>query len=129
VADRFHVGAEDAGPSILLPSPHTSPTAHVATRSPGVDKGKARALDETHEGDTSGVLRVRGKEQELVAAREELDRHQRLMAEDHDDAEGETSLLREVERDRDRDKARIRMLEEEIARLKQEVSARHYFPI
>jgi len=63
--------------------------------------------------DSSGYLRVKGKERELVAAREELHENERRR-EIYD--EGESS-----ERGRDSDKVRIRMLEEEIARLKDEV--------
>ncbi|CDO76510.1 hypothetical protein BN946_scf184361.g9 [Trametes cinnabarina] len=63
-------------------------------------KGKERACD------TSGELRVRGKERELRQAREE---HAR------------TAHERDVD-ERERDKARIRMLEEEVARLRAELA-------
>ena len=61
---------------------------------------------------------MKGKERELVAAREELHEDERRR-ENHD--EGESSFLEKAGRGRDSDKARIRMLEEEIARLKDEV--------
>ena len=64
------------------------------------------------------MSRVRGKEQELVAALEDLDRNEKRLDNNND---VETSFLEEIERDRDKDKERIRMLEEEIERLKQEV--------
>ena len=66
-------------------------------------KGKERACD------TSGEIRVRGKERELREAREEHARN----AHERDDGE------------RDQDKKRIRMLEEEVARLRAEVCRLH----
>ncbi len=66
---------------------------------PRSSKGKERACD------TSGEIRVQGKERELREAREDHARN----AHDRDDSE------------RDRDKQRIRMLEEEVARLRVEV--------
>ena len=62
-------------------------------------KGKEREYD------TSGEIRVRGKERELREAREDHARN----AHERDDGE------------RERDKQRIRMLEEEVARLRAEV--------
>lgn len=70
------------------------------TARPRSSKGKERAYD------TSGDIRVRGKEQELRQAREEQARN----ATERDDFE------------RERDKVRIKMLEEEVARLRAEVS-------
>lgn len=66
-------------------------------------KGKERAWD------TSGEIRVRGKEKELREAREDHARN----AHERDDGE------------RGQDKQRIRILEEEIARLRAEVRALH----
>ncbi|KAI0350033.1 hypothetical protein OH77DRAFT_1525180 [Trametes cingulata] len=63
-------------------------------------KGKERACD------TSGEIRVRGKERELREAREEHARN----AHERDGSE------------RERDKQRIRMLEEEVARLRAELA-------
>lgn len=66
------------------------------------------------DGDTSGEVRVRGKERELVAAREEQERHERRR-------EKEKDLNEEADREKTVDKERIRMLEDEIMRLKEEV--------
>ena len=82
-----------------------------------MDKGKGRAVDPIPIEDQS-ISRVQGKEQELAAALKDLDRNERRL-ENNDDIE--TSFLEEIKRDRDKDKERIRMLEEEIERLKQEV--------
>lgn len=125
--ERFHVGEADADPSILLPSPNNSPVRpgrakrreedrpRISTR----DKGKGKAMDEVlvldaWDGDTSGEVRVRGKERELVAAREEQERHERRR-------EKEKDLNEEADREKTVDKERIRMLEDEIMRLKEEV--------
>lgn len=132
--DKFSVGEHDADPSILLPSPKKSPlavgtTQYISSRraeqdlpfgTSRQDKGKARAIDfsPAENPDTSGYLRVKGKERELLAAREELHANERRR-EIYDEAE--SSFLDEAEHGRDSDKARIRMLEEEIARLKDEV--------
>ncbi|EIW57775.1 uncharacterized protein TRAVEDRAFT_59336 [Trametes versicolor FP-101664 SS1] len=70
---------------------------------PRSSKGKERAWD------TSGEVRVRGKERELQEAREEHERHSR------DRGDGE----------RDHDKQRIRMLEEEVARLRAELALKN----
>lgn len=107
--DRFNTGG-DADPSILLPTPHTSPARA------GKAREKRRAIeswDDPKDGDTSNEMRVRGKERELVAARKELQRHDKRQEQD-----GE---LKEAEREKVRDKERIRLLEEEITWLKQEV--------
>lgn len=74
------------------------PTARLPSR-----KGKERAWD------TSGEIRVRGKEKELREAKEH---HARNV---HDGDDGE----------REQDKQRIRVLEEEVARLRAEVRALH----
>ena len=74
------------------------PIARMVSR-----KGKERAWD------TSGEIRVRGKEKELREAREDHARN----AHERDDGE------------RGQDKQRIRILEEEIARLRAEVRALH----
>ncbi|PIL29869.1 hypothetical protein GSI_08076 [Ganoderma sinense ZZ0214-1] len=71
------------------------PAARVPSR-----KGKERAWD------TSGEIRVRGKEEELREAREDHARN----AHDRDDGE------------REQDKQRIRILEEEVARLRAELA-------
>jgi chromosome segregation ATPase len=69
------------------------------------------AWDGGDDGHFSGEVRVRGKERELVAAREELRRR----------GDGEAKDAEAAEREKARDKDRIRALEEEIERLKQEV--------
>jgi len=110
----------DADPTLLLPSPHTSP---IRPRTDSLEsrrdrKGKGRADDYGPDlRETSGFLRVQGKERELVAAREKLDRNERRIISERKDAENAT----DIERDRDRDKQRIKMLEEEIEHLKHEV--------
>ena len=133
VVDKFHIGQDDADSSILLPSPKRSPHALVASRnlqsrrvsspsSPSAAAMKYKSNNHSVEsfsddcGDTSGVLRVKGKEKELVAAREEFYRNKRR------DNETPALSIEQVNNDRDRDKIRIKMLEEEIERLKQEVS-------
>ena len=115
---RFNTGGDDADPSILLPAPHTSP---VRVRTTVHLKGKARAIepwDDPGEGDNSGEVRVRGKERELMAAREEQQRHERQR-----EKEGAEKEAEETETEKSRDKERIRALEEEIARLKEEVGS------
>lgn len=76
---------------------HASDTA--TEEKPAQAKGKERAYD------TSGEVQVRGKERELRAAREAQMRNE--PARDNEE--------------RERDKKRIRMLEEEIARLRAQV--------
>lgn len=104
----------DADSSILLPqtSPHRL-TADNATRIPYSLKGKERALE--FEGDTPSETRVWGKEQELIAAREEQVRNEKKWEQQDRDEEAAV-------RERLRDKQKIRMLEEEIQRLKEEVA-------
>ena len=108
--ERFNTGGDDADMSILLPSPHTSPSR--AGKSSQV-KGKRRTK-ETRPDD--GEVKVRGKEQELVTAREEQQRHERQR-----EKEGDTKAAEEAEREKTHDKERIRVLEEEIVWLKREV--------
>lgn len=110
---------EDADPSILLPKMQTSP--HAVHQCSGVDKGKGIAIEviPTEDGETSGILRVRGKEKELVAVREDLNKNERRL--ERTDVT-ESSFLEQIKQDRDRDKEKIRMLEGEIERLKKEVS-------
>ncbi|TFK82838.1 hypothetical protein K466DRAFT_556014 [Polyporus arcularius HHB13444] len=76
------------------------PSMDELSERPRSSKGKERACD------TSGEIRVQGKERELREAREDHARN----AHDRDDSE------------RDRDKQRIRMLEEEVARLRVELA-------
>lgn len=131
--DKFHIGQEDADSSILLPSPKRSPHSLVASRkfqsrrtsspsSPSATpmryKRKNYSVESLSDncGDTSGSLHVKGKEKELAAAREELYKNERR------DNEAPVSSVEQAEIDHNRDKARIKMLEEEIERLKQEVS-------
>jgi hypothetical protein len=130
--DKFHIGEDDADPSILLPSPKRSPLALVASRNlqsrrisspsfPSAVATKHKRNSNSVEsfsddcGDNSGFLCVKGKEKELVAAREELYENERRDNEI-------PSLSIEAVHDRNGDKMRIKILEEEIERLKQEVS-------
>ena len=89
-------------PSPAPPTPKpTKKTLHPAPPKSEKAKGKERARD------TSRELHVRGKERELSAAREAHARNDS----GRDDEE------------RERDKQRIRMLEDEIARLRAQVRA------
>ena len=75
--DRFHIGEADAGPTILLPSPHISPHA-----SPRAVKGKGKPCADacaTLDADSSGLLHVHGKEQELDAACADLGWNERCL--------------------------------------------------
>lgn len=118
------MGEGDADPSILLPSPTNSPTrskrqVEEQPRISARDKGKGRAVDEIIEldawdGDTSGEVRVQGKERELIAAREEQQRHEQR-------GEREKRFIEEPDREKAVDKQRIKMLEDEILKLKEEV--------
>lgn len=126
--DKFHIGENDADPSILLPSPKRSPHGLVAPRnlqfrrisspsSPSVGtkhKRKNHSVDFFSDdcGDTSGFLRVKGKEKELIASREQLYENERR----------DNEAPEQAEHDHNGDKIRIKMLEEEIRRLKHEVS-------
>lgn len=82
--------------------------------------GKQRATNYDFEfGNTSGDIRVRGKEKELIAARKtQRERDTRWQ---RDPSEGPEK--RQYEEERDFDKERIRHLELEVLRLKDEVSA------
>ena len=110
---------DDADPHILLPNSKSSPHAlgHTENR---IDKGKGRAV-ECFE---LNISRMKGKEKELVAARQELDRTERRLESGND---VELYPLEETERGRNRDKEKIRALEEEIERLKQEVGEAVFF--
>ncbi|KAI0366310.1 hypothetical protein BV20DRAFT_972034 [Pilatotrama ljubarskyi] len=106
--------ADAAGPSSLAETSRRSESSERGASSSGKSldeaaepaprarsaKGKERAYD------TSGEIRVRGKERELREAREDHARN----AHERDDSE------------RERDKQRIRMLEEEVARLRAELA-------
>lgn len=130
---RFRVGEEDADASILFPRETVSPGKGKAkARDDPVsttpfrpslrDKGKQRAREEegdgygyVHDAGMSGKVRVRGKEEKLVEATAEQMVRDRWGEHDRDGdwEEGETGG--------GRDKERIRMLEGEIRKLKEEV--------
>jgi hypothetical protein len=131
--DKFHIGEDDADPSILLPSPKRSPHGLVTSRnlqsrrisgpsSPSTVAMKHKRKNHSVEffsddcGDTSGFLRVKGKEKELIASREQLYENERRYN------EAPPLSVEQAEHDHNSDKIRIKMLEEEIKRLKQEVS-------
>jgi hypothetical protein len=131
--DKFHIGEEDADPSILLPSPKRSPHALVASRnfqsrrisSPSSSSSiatkhrkKNHSLESFSDdcGATLGFLRGKGKEKELIAARQEL------YGDGNHDNEAPALSVEQAEYNLIGDKIRIKMLEEEIERLKQEVS-------
>ena len=128
-AGRF---SGDGDHSLMLPNPTLSPHQHIpkflpddahsedeeeSIPSSSKDKGKARALDwefNFADMDASGEMRVRGMERELYEAREEQRRKEL-----EDEFDINQSILME---ERERDRERIRMLEEEVARLKSQVS-------
>ncbi|KAI0833716.1 hypothetical protein BC628DRAFT_1308678 [Trametes gibbosa] len=105
---------DDAGPSAARESSRHSETSSRAASSsrrpleqPAETASRVRSLKGKERAcDTSGEIRVRGKEQELREAREDHARN----VHDRDDDE------------RERDKRRIRMLEEEVARLRVELA-------
>ncbi|CAL1715940.1 unnamed protein product [Somion occarium] len=118
VVDRF---TDDADPSLMLPNPAISPRKGVSSRREQTKsskmKGKERDMsswdyDFSFSGDTSGEVRVRGIERELLEAREE---HYRKELEQDPDS---SAYLEE----REQDKQRIRALEEEVARLKRQLA-------
>ena len=110
---------DDADPHILLPNSKSSPRALGHTEN-SIDKGKGRAV----ECGELNISRMKGKEKELVAARQELDRTERRLESGND---VELHPLEETKRGRNRDKEKIRALEEEIERLKQEVGEVVFF--
>ena len=129
---RFRVDKDSADASILLPrekslTPSKRKEKQQARGASPVgpsscEKGKSRALDLEpeyhHAAETSREVRVRGKERELAEAKEEQRRKARVQRDMHDnqvEADGEEAV-------RNADKAKIKMLEEEILRLKAEVS-------
>lgn len=130
---RFRVDEDGADASILLPREKSlSPgkrkeKQRVRGESPAGpssrEKGKSRALnlepEYHHAAETSGEIRVRGKERELTEAKEEQRRKARAQRDMRDNQVevGEEEVFRN-----DEDKARIKMLEEEVLRLKAEVS-------
>lgn len=115
----------------MLPNPSTSPGKHLpklggssvasedgseSSHVPTKNKGKGRALDWEYDfadGETSGEVRVRGMEQELYEAREEQRRKEL-----EDEFDLNQSILME---ERERDRERIRMLEEEVSKLRSQV--------
>lgn len=119
VVDKFRLGEKDADPSILLPSPTNSPGKGKilssgqfhSEQTAGGDrrwKGKERAVSPVQEyGENQRDPLLRGKEKELDFVREEQRKHERSWERGQDDLH---------------DKEKIRMLEEEIQRLKTEVS-------
>ncbi|KAJ6460361.1 hypothetical protein C8R47DRAFT_1161009 [Mycena vitilis] len=123
VVERFHVGVGDPDPS-MLPSPKGMSRATAPEeQSPRIsarEKGKGRAYD-LEDADTSGEVRVRGKERELFAALEEQKLNEKRRWERDKEKEKEDGP---EDSEREKDKERIRMLENEILRLKQELSSR-----
>lgn len=129
-------GAE-ADFSLMLPSPQSSPVKPISSAR-SIDevsphrptssfsapfsasrKGKERARDSRHDDDLDFIVcgnseqnGVHAKERELNAAREEQREHERRLS-------GNQS--RRASDERERDKQRIKALEEEVRRLKEEV--------
>lgn len=114
-------GAE-ADFSLTLPSPQTSPHRPALSSAAPFStsrKGKERARDNGHNDDLDFIIcgssdhdGVSAKERELDAAREEQREHERRLS-------GNQS--RRASDERERDKQRIKTLEEEVRRLKEEV--------
>ena len=132
---RFNItDGDEADFSLRLPTPHSSPAKPGATLPSDADmslrlasnsikpsssaKGKERMQDD----DLLYILgdvpddntQIQAKERELVAAREEHHQRQRLASGGHSSGASD-------ERGRERDKERIRVLEEEVKRLREEV--------
>ncbi|KAH7912324.1 hypothetical protein BJ138DRAFT_1171990 [Hygrophoropsis aurantiaca] len=114
--DRFHAGdAKEADFSLLLPSPDNSPVkgkaiAGISTThkpsSKGKEKERSRVDDSFSfdlDADTSGVIRVRNKQRELDGVLRDRDEQ-------------------DIGSAREKDKEKIRELEDEIRRLKEELS-------
>ncbi|KAI0048952.1 hypothetical protein FA95DRAFT_971655 [Auriscalpium vulgare] len=108
----------------VLPSPQSSPSRRFSPAAHGYSelsmsekaRGKQRAVERPLQADTSGEIRVLGKEQELVAIREEqMERAQHW----EDDADKTW-----VQEERDEYEARIKSLEHEVRRLRDELSKR-----
>ena len=134
--DKFHIGEDDADPSILLPSPKGSPHVLVTSRnlqsrrisspsSLSADSTKHKRKNHSVEfsddcGDAPDLPSVKGKEKELIVSRGELYENER-----HDN-EVLSLSVEQAEHVHNSDKIRIKMLEEEIEKLKQEVSG-HFF--
>jgi hypothetical protein len=130
----------DADASILLPATSVSPGKGAGkVLHDAVNQGRGRTLSDDHEdesplyisssshekgkgrahessldpGNTSGEIRVQGKERELLVAREEQRQKERRWERDKDDVEADS--------ERRKDKEKIKALEDEIRRLKEEV--------
>lgn len=121
---RFNItDGEEADFSLRLPTPHSSPVKPLPEADTSLRlappsssaKGKERMQDDDLLyilGDvTGGDTRIRAKERELVAAKEEHQRH----------SGGQSTAASD---ERERDKERIRILEEEVKRLREEVCIR-----
>ncbi|TDL16496.1 hypothetical protein BD410DRAFT_822851 [Rickenella mellea] len=135
VVEQF--SGDDPDPSLMLPKPITpekdvrirdrkgkgrardSDAAHARHDKASSDdehsaspssfrNGKERARPSELVGDTSGEIRIRGKERELHAARQEQKARENRNEND--------------EKDKDRDKERIRALEEEVKMLRTELA-------
>ena len=143
---KFRAGENDADPSILLPRETVSPCKGKEKVGDEVpiplpkrsreDKGKKRAqerdgsdheYDYAHSAEITSEVRVRGKERELAEAREEQMRRERSWEWEWErywerDRDKEFVVDEKSERERGRDKERIKMLEDEIKMLKEEVN-------
>ena len=132
IDDAVRRFSDDADPSLLLPSVQLSPNMHRNGRS-RMAKGKAKAISfessdaerspessrsaydysEPIHGDSSGEIRVRGKERELIAVIEE-----QKEKEQHWEGGPDTTQIYE---DRLGFQEKIRLLEEEVRQLREEV--------
>jgi hypothetical protein len=124
--------------SIMLPNHIASPSSVASRRSPSRSpaqivaqsqgmqtsaeeaspprKGKGKAVDDPFldmDPNISGVIRFRGKQKELDDAREEFLRNERVMEREGNNFDGDDAQRN--------DKLKIRMLEQEIEKLKAEV--------
>ncbi|KAF8656812.1 hypothetical protein AX16_002361 [Volvariella volvacea WC 439] len=131
VVDKF--GDDNADPMLLLPNPNTSPVRVNVTSSRTAARNRGASGTPPVFGDDSsavedgyvqkfseeGEFQMKGKECELRLIQEQYQRNERRWERDKD---GEASQPQEeIEKERQGDKERIRILEEEIQRLKEEL--------
>lgn len=100
---------------LLLESPIDLPPSPLPLSAKAKGKQKAVEVDDSLSGDTSQVLRFRGKERELQEAKEEQWRKEQDRGDDP-----ETSIMLQ---EREQDKERIKQLEAEVIALRKQVSS------
>ena len=115
-AASYTMTTDDAGGNKFAPHQHGVKESISGYNKSDKAKGKQRERDaysDLSRADSSGEMTVRGKERELLAAREEHIRNEKRWERDKHIADADAERLR--------DKERIRILEQEIAQLKEEV--------